>query len=76
MRVRADNERMTLCDLDERHSGGAIVTLLWDPARNQVMVRYVDTKSGDSFIADVPNDAALTAFHHPHLYRPVQLEAA
>ena len=67
---------MTLCDLDERHSGGAIVTLLWDSARNQVMLRYVDTKSGDSFIADVPNDAALSAFHHPHLYRPVELKAA
>jgi hypothetical protein len=67
---------MTLCDLDERRSGGAIVTLLWDPARNQVMLRYVDTKRGDSFIADVPNDDALTAFHHPHLYRPAQLEAA
>jgi hypothetical protein len=35
---------MTLCDLDERRSGGAIVTL--------------------------------PAFHHPHLYRPAQLEAA
>jgi hypothetical protein len=67
---------MTLCDLDERRSGSAIVTLLWDSARNQVLLRYVDTKSGDSFCVDVPNDAALSAFHHPHLYRPVQLEAA
>jgi hypothetical protein len=67
---------MTLCDLDERRSGGAIVTLLWDPNRNQVMLRYVDVKSGDSFIADVPNESALNAFNHPHLYRPVQLEAA
>lgn len=71
-----DHRSMTLVDLDERRSGGAIVTLLWDPRRNQVMLRYVDVKSGDSFITDVPNDAALNAFHHPHVYRPAQLKAA
>jgi hypothetical protein len=76
MRTIADHRSMTLRDLAERRSGGAIVTLLWDPRRDQVMLRYVDVRSGDSFVVDVPNDAALNAFHHPHVYRPAELEAA
>jgi hypothetical protein len=76
MKAVSDHRPMTLRDLAERRSGGAIVTLLWDPRRDQVMLRYVDVRSGDSFVVDVPNDAALNAFHHPHVYRPAELEAA
>jgi len=43
---------------------------LWDSARNQVLVRYSDIRSGDRFVADVPNWAALAAFQHPNAYRP------
>jgi hypothetical protein len=66
---------MALQELAERHNDGLLVRLLWDPARNQTVIRYRDRKSGDAFVTDVPNAAALVAFHHPNAYRPAQ-EAA
>jgi hypothetical protein len=66
---------MALRELAERQTDGLLVRLLWDPARNQTVIRYRDRKSGDAFVADVPNAAALVAFHHPNAYRPVQAAA-
>jgi hypothetical protein len=61
---------MALKELAERKSSGLIVRLLWDPARNQTVLRYRDRLTGEMFLTDVPNDHALTAFEHPNLYRP------
>jgi hypothetical protein len=66
---------MALRELAERRSDGLLVRLLWDPARNQTVIRYRDRKSGDAFIADVPNTVALAAFHHPNAYRPARSAA-
>jgi hypothetical protein len=48
---------------------------LWDPERNQAVLRYRDRQTGDAFVADVPNARALAAFHHPNVYRPTQVAA-
>jgi hypothetical protein len=66
---------MALRELAERKGDGLVVRLLWDPARNQTVIRYRDRQNGDSFVADVPNALALAAFDHPNAYRPIQAAA-
>ena len=66
---------MALRELAKRQSDGLVVRLLWDPDRNQTVIRYRDRQSGDAFVIDVPNARALVAFHHPNAYRPAQAAA-
>jgi hypothetical protein len=66
---------MALRELAARKSDGLVVRLLWDPARNQTVLRYRDRKTGEAFVTDVPNARALVAFHHPNVYRPIQAAA-
>jgi hypothetical protein len=66
---------MALYELAERRGNGLIVRLLWDSARNQVVLRYRDRDTGDAFVTDVPNPKALTAFRHPNVFRPIALAA-
>lgn len=66
---------MTLVELAERKGDGLLVRLLWDPERNQTVLRYRDRLTGERFVTDVPNDRALTAFNHPNAYRPVAVAA-
>jgi hypothetical protein len=61
---------MALRELAERSGDGLVVRLLWDPARNQAVLRYRDRLTGDAFVTDVPNGRALVAFEHPNAYRP------
>ena len=67
---------MTLVQLAERKADGLLVRLLWDPERNQTVLRYRDRLTGDAFLTDVPNDRALVAFEHPNVYRPSLAAAA
>ena len=66
---------MTLVELAERRTDGLLVRLLWDPERNQTVLRYRDRQTGETFLADVPNDRALVAFEHPNAYRPLAAAA-
>jgi hypothetical protein len=61
---------MALVELAERCSSGLVVRLLWDPVRNQAVLRYRDRRTGDAFVTDVPNERALSAFRHPNVHRP------
>ena len=61
---------MQLRELAQRSQDGLLVRLLWDPARNQTILRYRDERSGDGFMTDVPNAVALDAFEHPNAFRP------
>lgn len=61
---------MALVELAERRTSGLVVRLLWDPARNQTVLRYRDKSTGDAFVRDVPNARALVAFRHPNAFRP------
>ncbi len=56
-------------ELAERHDGGILVRLLWDPGEDRVLVDYRDQRSGDAFTAEVPRPRALDAFRHPNLFR-------
>jgi hypothetical protein len=64
---------MKLHELATRNESGIIVRLLWDATRRQAVLRYRDRRTGDSFVADVPNPRALEAFRHPNAYRPARL---
>jgi hypothetical protein len=66
---------MALVELAHRCSSGLVVRLLWDPARNQTVLRYRDRRTGDAFLTDVPNERALSAYRHPNAYRPSRLAA-
>jgi hypothetical protein len=57
-------------ELAARTDSGVEVELLWDDARDQVVLRYKDTSTGEKFVVDVPNDSALAAYEHPNAYRP------
>jgi len=61
---------MALVELAERRSNGLTVRLLWDPVRNQTVLRYRDRATREAFVRDVPNARALAAFNHPNAYRP------
>jgi hypothetical protein len=61
---------MALYELAERRECGLTVRLLWDSIRDQTVLRYRDRRTGDRFVADVPNAAALVAFRHPNVFRP------
>lgn len=67
---------MNVLELAERTGDGLVVRLFWDRDRDQAVLRYVDVRSGDGFRVDVPNDQALSAFHHPNAYRPRLSRAA
>lgn len=57
-------------ELATRDGDGLVVELLWDDERDQVVLRYRDGATGEEFVVDVPNDAALAAYEHPNAYRP------
>ena len=66
---------MALYELAKRRQSGVIVRLVWDSVRDQVVLRYRDCDGGDTFVVDVPNAKALSAFEHPHAFRPDRLAA-
>ena len=57
-------------ELARRNESGIQVRLLWDSGRKQTVIRYRDRALPDAFVADVPNQQALSAFYHPNAYRP------
>jgi hypothetical protein len=66
---------MALRELAERQRDGLVVRLLWDPERNQTVLRYRDRRTDDEFVTDVPNARALVAFEHPNVFRPTAAAA-
>jgi hypothetical protein len=52
-------------ELARRSQDGIVVRLLWDPVRDQIVVRYRDRRTGDLFANRVPNGQALEAFPAP-----------
>jgi len=59
-------------ELAHRVSNGIEVTLLWGPARNEVVVEVIDHGAGTVFELTVPSERALDAFHHPYAYASLQ----
>jgi hypothetical protein len=63
-------------ELAKRSFDGIVVRLLWDSLRDRIVVKYRDCRTGDAFVVEVPKSQALSAFHHPNAYRPLELAVA
>ena len=59
-------------ELAHRMSNGIEVTLLWGPAKNEVVVEVIDHGAELAFEITVPSERALDAFHHPYAYASQQ----
>ena len=67
---------MSLRELASRNDGGRIVRLMWDPARDQTVLRFRDEERDETVVVDVPREEALTAFNNPGDYLPSGLGEA
>lgn len=67
---------MGLRELASRNDGGRVVRLMWDPARDQTVLRFRDEDRDETFVVDVPKEEALAAFNNPSDYRPSGLGEA
>jgi YD repeat-containing protein len=67
---------MSLRELASRNDGGHVVRLMWDPARDQTVLRFRNEETDETVIVDVPKEEALTAFNNPRDYLPSGLGEA
>lgn len=63
-------------ELAMRSDAGIVVRLLWDSARDCVVLRYRDERTDDAFVVEVPKNRAMEAFHHSNVYRSSCIAAA
>ncbi|HZU40942.1 MAG TPA: hypothetical protein VE992_07805 [Solirubrobacteraceae bacterium] len=74
---QAHTNQTSLRELDSRVNDGIHVQLLWSTATGRCSVAVNDTRTGQSFSVDVPdNTSSLDVFHHPFAYAPVVAGAA
>jgi hypothetical protein len=66
----------TARELDSRESDGLEVTLVWYPARNEIAVNVLDTRTRERFEFPVDPDIARDAFEHPFAYAFAELPLA
>jgi hypothetical protein len=66
----AEDQDMRRRELAERRGLGVCVQLWWDPARDEIQLRYEDERLGVQFETVVERTDALDAFYHPNCYRP------
>jgi hypothetical protein len=64
-----------LRELCHRSSNGVDVTLLWDPELDTAIVVVVDHQAGDAFEVEVGDANPMHVFHHPYVYRELELAA-
>ncbi|MGI8607004.1 MAG: hypothetical protein ACR2L0_07620 [Gaiellaceae bacterium] len=67
---------MSLRELASRKDGDRIVRLMWDPARDQTVLRFRDDERDETVVVDVPREEALAAFNNPRDYLPAGLGEA
>ena len=67
---------MSLRELASRNDGSRVVRLMWDPARDQTVLRFRDEERDETVVVDVPKEEALAAFNNPRDYLPSGLGEA
>jgi hypothetical protein len=65
-----------LRELAHRSSNGVDVTMLWDPATDQVRVAVVDFEIGEAFDVLVADANPMDVFNHPYFYAGLEQAAA
>ncbi len=72
-----NNDQTSMRELDSRMSDGIEVRLLWSSSDGRVSVAVNDTRTGQTFSVDVPdNRRSLDVFHHPYAYAPASVTGA
>jgi hypothetical protein len=63
------SNQTSLRELDSRVNDGIHVQLLWSSTDGRLSVAVNDSRTGQSFSVDVPDNArSLDVFHHPYAY--------
>ena len=65
-----------LRELAHRSSNGVDVTMLWDPATDQVHIAVVDFQVGDAFDVTVGDANPMDVYNHPYFYAGLERAAA
>jgi hypothetical protein len=65
-----------LRELAHRSSNGVDVTMLWDPATDEVRVAVVDFEVGEAFDVLVRDANPMDVFNHPYFYAGLEQAAA
>jgi hypothetical protein len=65
-----------LRELAHRSSNGVDVTLLWNPADDDLIVAVVDFEIGEAFEVPVGDARPLDVFNHPYFYAGLERAAA
>ncbi len=72
-----NTDQTSMRELDSRITDGIEVRLLWSSADGRVSVAVNDTRTGQTFSVDVPdNKRSLDVFHHPYAYAPTGVTGA
>jgi hypothetical protein len=70
-------DQTSMRELDSRISDGIEIRLLWSTTDGRVSVSVNDTRTGQTFLVDVPdNKRSLDVFHHPFAYAPASVTGA
>ena len=71
------SNQTSLRELDSRTSDGITVQLLWSSSDGRLSVAVDDTRTGQSFSVDVPDQTrSMDVFHHPFAYAPASATAS
>src|SRR3954463_7948245 len=65
-------EETEMTELAHRINDGVSVSLLWNRHSNELTVAVDDSRTGEAFEVDAPNDRAMDVFHHPYAYAAAQ----
>jgi hypothetical protein len=57
-----------MTELAHRASNGLDVALLWSRQTGRLVVAVADTRTGETFTVDAPQDRALDVYNHPFAY--------
>jgi hypothetical protein len=67
----AHTNQTSMRELDSRVNDGIHVQLLWSSTDGHLSVAVNDTRTGQTFSVDVPDQTrSLDVFHHPYAYAP------
>jgi hypothetical protein len=64
----APAERPEVHEIDHRSTDGLEISLLWNETSDELSVRVLDSRTGESFELPAAKDDALDVFHHPYAY--------
>jgi hypothetical protein len=68
MNSATTSKETEMTELATRINDGVAVSLLWSRRRNTLTVTVDDSRTGESFELEAPNNRAMDVFNHPYAY--------